>query len=294
MKFFKTTVFMVLLCASWLAGVPSLAMAEEAQKPAESQEALKGYDDWHVLLNPYGWLFGLQGDVTARGRSAPVDITVLDTLNLLADVDALFMGRFEVSKGPWGLLFDTAFVQMQEGAERRRDIQIPIFTRPIPLRGRVNVISAIGITEGALSYDVYTSSHLVDNMPDLILEALAGARYTYLFTEVHASLQGPRRILAINGESTKDWVDPFVGGHVQWRPAANWMLGFRTDVGGFTLNSDVALQFNAEVTYRLNRWWLINGGYRALYTDYQTGSGKDKFAYNMWMHGPWMGVALEF
>jgi hypothetical protein len=271
-------------------------MAEEAQKPAESKETLSGYNDWHVLLNPYGWIFALQGDITVRGRSAPVDVTVLDTLELLDDVQALFMGRFEVSKGPWGLLFDTAGVQMRAEAERGRDIQIPIFTRPIPLRGRVSVTSVIGVTEGSLSYDVYTSSHLVDNMPDLILEALAGARYTFLYSRVHASLQGPRRILTLNvvGSGTQDWVDPFVGGHVQWRPAANWMLGFRTDVGGFTLNSDVALQFNAEVAYRLNRWWLINGGYRALYTDYETGSGRDKFAYNMWMHGPWLGVALEF
>jgi hypothetical protein len=89
-------------------------------------------------------------------------------------------------------------------------------------------------------------------------------------------------------------VDPFVGGRVQWRPAANWILGFGTDVGGFTLSSDVALNINAEVAYRINRWLLINGGYKALYTDFETGSGKDKFAYNMWMHGPWMGVALEF
>jgi hypothetical protein len=247
------------------------------------------------LLNPYGWLFGLQGDVTARGRSAPVDITVDDTLKLIDEIELMFVGRLEVSKGPWGFLFDGVFVQMQDEAERRRDIQIPILVRPtIPLRGSISVISEISIAEAALSYDVYTSSHLVDNMPDLILEALAGARYTFLQTKVQASLQGPRRILTLDGEATQDWVDPLVGGHVQWRPAANWILGFRTDVGGFTLNSDVALQFNAEVTYRLNRWWLINGGYRALYTDYETGSGRDKFAYNVWMHGPWLGVVLEF
>jgi hypothetical protein len=295
MRFFKTTVTMTLLCAIWLASASSLGMAEEAQKPAESQEALKGYDEWHVVLNPYGWLFGLQGDVTARGRNAPVDITLDDTLKLIDEIELMFMGRLEVSKGPWGLLFDGSFVQMEDSAERRRDIHIPILAQPdIPLRGRISVISEIGIAEGALSYDVYTSSHLVDNMPDLVLEALTGARYTFLRTKAHISLQGPRRILTLDADASRDWVDPFVGGRVQWRPAANWMLGFRTDVGGFTLNSDVALNFNAEVAYRLNRWWLINSGYKALYTDYQTGSGRDKFAYNMWMHGPWLGVALEF
>jgi hypothetical protein len=286
---------MVLLCAGWLVCVTSSGMAEEAQQPAESKEALKGYDEWHVLLNPYGWLFGLQGDVTARGRDVPVSLTIDDTLKLIDEIELMFLGRFEVSKGPWGFLFDGVFVQMEDSAERGRDIQIPILVRPtIPLRGRISLISEISITEAALSYDVYTSSHLVDNMPDLILEVLAGPRYTFLRTKAHLSLQLPRRILTLDADKTRDWVDPFVGGHVQWRPAANWILGFRTDVGGFTLSSDVAVNLNAEVAYRINRWLLINGGYRALYTDYETGSGKDKFAYNMWMHGPWMGVALEF
>jgi hypothetical protein len=295
MRFFKTIVIMALLCAGWLVCVTTLGMAEEAQKPAESKEALKGYDEWHVLLNPYGWLFGLQGDVTGRGRSASVDLTIDDTLKLLDEIELMFVGRLEWSKGPWGFLFDGVFVQMGDSAERGRDIQIPILVRPtIPLRGRISLISEISITEGALSYDVYTSSHLVDNMPDLIFEALAGPRYTFLRTKAHLTLQGPRRIFILDADKTRDWVDPFVGGRVQWRPAPNWMLGFRTDVGGFTLSSDVALQFNTEVAYRINRWLLLNAGYRALYTDYETGSGQERFAYNIWMHGPWMGVVLEF
>ena len=295
MKFFKTTLIMALLCAGWLACVTSLGMAEEAQKPAESQEALKGYDDWHVLLNPYGWLFGLQGDVTGQGKSASVSLTLDDTLKLIDEIELIFGGRLEWSKGPWGFLFDGVFVQMEDEGERRRDIQIPVLVRPtIPLRGHISVIGEISIVEAALSYDVYTSSHLVDNMPDLILEALAGPRYTFLRTKAHLSIQGPRRILTLDADKTRDWVDPFVGGRVQWRPAPNWILGFRTDVGGFTLSSDVAVNLNAEVAYRINRWLLINAGYRALYTDYETGSGKDKFAFNMWIHGPWTGVVLEF
>jgi hypothetical protein len=295
MKFFKPTVIMALLCASWLAWVTSLGMAEEAQKPAETQEALKGYDDWHVLLNPYGWLFGLQGDVKSRGRSASVDLSVDDTLKLIDEIELMFGGRLEWSKGPWGVLFDGVFVQMEDTAERRRDIQIPILVRPtIPLRGSINVIAEISVAELALSYDVYASSHLVDSMPDLVFEALAGPRYTFLRTKAHLSIQGPRRILTLDADSTRDWVDPFVGGRVQWRPAPNWILGFRTDVGGFTLGSDVAVNLNAEVAYRINRWLLINAGYRALYTDFESGSGRDKFEYNLWMYGPWLGVALEF
>jgi len=54
------------------------------------------------------------------------------------------------------------------------------------------------------------------------------------------------------------------------------------------------LNLNAEVAYRINKLLFLNVGYRALYDNYETGSGDNRFAYKMWMYGPWMGVGVDF
>jgi hypothetical protein len=34
-------------------------------------------------------------------------------------------------------------------------------------------------------------------------------------------------------------------------------------------------------------------GYKGLYQDYQNGSGKDEFKWNMWVHGPIIGMTMR-
>jgi hypothetical protein len=36
------------------------------------------------------------------------------------------------------------------------------------------------------------------------------------------------------------------------------------------------------------------GGYRGLYQDYTDGSGRNKFEWNMTLHGPVLGLAVTF
>jgi hypothetical protein len=112
---------------------------------------------------------------------------------------------------------------------------------------------------------------------------------------VEVEVQGPLgiRSFSAGADRSRDWVDPFLGGRVLWRPSEKWLMGFRTDVGGFTVSSDFTFNVNAEVAYRINEWLFVNGGYRALYTDYETGSGNDRFEFDMWLHGPWVGVGIE-
>jgi hypothetical protein len=131
-------------------------------------------------------------------------------------------------------------------------------------------------------------------MPELIFEALAGARYTYLRAKVFLEIQGPFQTRTFTAFGDRDWADPFVGGRVTWRFSERWLAALRTDIGGLTVNSDLTFNVNAEAAYKINEWLSVYAGYRALYTDYETGSGREKFAFNVWMHGPWLGLGAEF
>jgi hypothetical protein len=102
------------------------------------------------------------------------------------------------------------------------------------------------------------------------------------------------KTVAVDKVGTKDWYDPIVGGRLLWNLSDHWMLGFRADVGGFTAASDFETNLEASLTYRINDRFFLNAAYRGYYDDYETGSGKDKFKYNIWAYGPWVGFGLRF
>jgi hypothetical protein len=298
MKIRSVTAITVLLYTALLAAAAFPVVAQETPSSVKSSgEHVKGYDDWNFSVGLNGWLPSFQGDITGRGKTAQLDVTLDDVLDFLFSGKVAFTidGRFEVSKGPWGFYADVEYVKLNDSLSGQRQIDIPIFNPPgFTIRGNADVIAEYSTGEAALSYDVYASPCLVANMPELIVEVLAGARYQYLRTKVDLEIQGPRQTRTLEADKSKNWVDPFVGGRVLWRPGTSWITSLETDFGGFTVSSDFTFNIRAEAVYRINKWFFANAGYRALYTDYETGSGNDRFAYDMWVHGPFFGVGVEF
>jgi hypothetical protein len=228
------------------------------------------------------------------------------------------VGHLEIKKGPFSLILDGLFakyeVDLDGGGEISIPIQIPIqlprLGRVILIdrlvkgdfRGEVTVTSAYSVDEASLLYDVYRSSARVGNEPALTLQALAGVRYTYLQTKLDGnatlSLSTPlgtvSRTFALDVTGTKDWYDPIVGGRVLWNLSDQWTLGFRADFGGFTLVSDFQTNLDASVMYKLNDRFFANVGYRALYDKYESGSDVNRFKYDVWAYGPWVGFGVRF
>lgn len=300
MKVLKVTAITTLINLVVLLAVtvfPVGAQVVAAAPVKSSGEHLKAYDDWHFTVNLGGWLSSFQGDVTARGNTSQLEVTLDDVLDLLfhGKIDFTMDGRFEVSKGPWGLYGELEYVKLGDSGESQKDIEIPIFHPPgFTIQGNADVMSVYAVGEAALTYDVYASPRLVANMPEFIAEVLGGARYQYIRTKVKLELAGPQRNGSFEADESKSWVDPFVGGRILWRPGVHWITSLETDFGGFGAASDFTFNIRAEAAYRINRWFFVNAGYRALYTDYESGSGDHGFDYNLWVHGPFFGLGVEF
>lgn len=298
MKILKAMMNTTLLCTALLAttAFPVIAQVSPGSgKP--SGEHVKGYDDWHFSTSLDGWLTSMQGDITARGKTSPVNVDLGDVLTMLfhGKIDFTIDGRFEVSKGPWGGYVELEYARLSGSGDIQKNIKIPILNPPeFTLQGTADVLSVYSTGEAALSYDVYASPCQVADMPELIVEVLAGARYQYVRSKVNLEVVGPLAVRNFYADKSKTWVDPFVGSRVVWRPGANWITSFQTDFGGFTVSSDFTFNARAEAAYRINKWFFVNAGYRALYTDFESGSDDKKFAYNLWVHGPFFGVGAEF
>jgi hypothetical protein len=60
------------------------------------------------------------------------------------------------------------------------------------------------------------------------------------------------------------------------------------------LASDIALQGAALLYWQLFKYVGFIGGYRALYVDYESGSGRDLFVCDVTIHGPIVGLNITW
>ena len=70
----------------------------------------------------------------------------------------------------------------------------------------------------------------------------------------------------------------------------------RLDFSGFDIGTGSTLTWNLFFlfNYRLSKHTSLDLGYRIIGLDYSRGSGTDKFAANIMLNGPVMGVAFDF
>jgi hypothetical protein len=274
--------------AGMVASERSWAQETEKSTPA------KGQDGWRFLIAPYVWVTGIQGKAEGKtGDTQGIDLSVGDAFGLINNVTFILGGRIEIEKGRWGFIFD-GFGERLSGSDdflRIRDSRFPILVPPsVTITGNVEISVEMSIVQAALSYDVYRSTEFVGKKPELTIEAMAGARYTYLSTRVELEAAGPLIGVQTKIGGSKNWTDPIIGGRLLWNPHESWQVNLEADIGGFGAGSNFSSNLDAGVFYRITDWLLLRGGYRGLYTNYD----KNDFKFVAWIHGPYLGVGFEF
>ena len=88
----------------------------------------------------------------------------------------------------------------------------------------------------------------------------------------------------------KDWIDPILGVRAQWNFNDKWFLAGRSDIGGFSVGSDLTWSLQGTVGYRFTEKVSAELGYRYLDTDYKDGD----FTYDMAEHGIFTGLNITF
>ena len=126
------------------------------------------------------------------------------------------------------------------------------------------------------------------------LEAGAGADLTNLKSTLNITLQNPLGQLSRSAGMTKTWVDPTIIARVTFPLSNTWSVVARGNVGGFNVSSVFTWQAQAYVVYRISDGMALSLGYRAISDDYHTGSGTNRFLYNVIMFGPVIKFAINF
>lgn len=216
--------------------------------------------EWnHTLVPLYLWASGIEGTTQLGPVTAPLSIEFSDALD---NLDTTLTFHYEANKDKVGLFADVFHLSLNP--------------------------------EGALANGVPAGINLTNNIVELGgiyrpdntngLEVLLGLRWTDL--EVDASIgPAPNRTLI-----DSDWTDVFAGLRKTFDVSDNTSFTLRGDVG--TGDSDLVWNAALLLNYRFNKTVSMFGGYRWLDYDYETGSGPERFSYDVTYQGP--AIALRF
>lgn len=238
---------------------------------------------WSITLAPYVWGVGMNGKVGVGRFRTSVNDSFVD---IMQDSDSVmaFMGDFSANKGPLTLFISPVWTQLGDNNQSIGPL-------------KVDVTETLAIIGFGIKYRIAEWS-LADSPggtpawanQKVTFDLVAGARYTHLKTEL--DIQGLGTI-----DRSKDWVDPFVGGVTQIGLTDKLFFRVGADIGGFGVGSDLSWNSVGLLGYKVAPFGLdgtLGAGYRALYQDYTDGSGRNRFEWNMTLHGPVLGFAVTY
>ncbi len=219
-----------------------------------------------VSITPYTWLSGLSGTAGYGPATGNIDLTFGDILKQL-HFAAMTAARADF--GRWHVTLDVMYLSTGQDTG-------PIFAGA----GGVSLHSKSLIVTAAAGY------RLVD-AAKWNLEGFAGLRGWDLMNRAifSAPALGSREV-----EFDQGWVDPIIGLQAAYRITPKLALIGAFDVGGFSVGSRFTTQLTAVARWSFNPSVSAFAGYRYLYVDYD----RNKFLYDVSMHGPLIGATFRF
>lgn len=281
----------IVLCSGW-------SFAADLPPPPEPAPPAPA---WTFSVMPYGWLPALNGSTTVRGRTVDINASIDQVLDRKIPAQLFgMMGAFEARNGRFSFMGDLTYMKLGADGGGVRSVQ-PQVGGVIGARASVQV--QMVVAEAAVSYELLRAT---SGDSETALDIYGGGRFWWQNMEAGLGLAaglnvdglviGRGRALAKSGDVT--WVDPMVGLRLRHRFSPKVDMVLRGDVGGFGVGSKFSWQAMGYVNWEFARTeravWSAMIGYRALYVDYEQGSGHKLYQYDMLTHGPILGVTARF
>lgn len=260
-------------------------------------------EPWQFRATAYAWLINTSGNVTARGQTVDYSANFLQLVQK-SDSIAAWMSYFEAAKGKAGLYADIVWTRVgfsNSTSSYRNPIgglqlssvanQALVFSLTIVEMGGTYELAHWSGREGSrTAVDAVLGFRYWNTVADLTFDRTSNADFSRLGFEV-------TRSFAIAHDGGLSWIDPIVGFRLRHQFTPRQELLVRGDIGGFGLQSTFAWQAVAGYSYQ----WSFDGGavaaaigYRALSTNYSTGSGLDTRGLDILLHGPMIGASVRF
>ena len=226
-----------------------------------------------VELSPYVWLAGIDGDVSAGGRSASFDRSFSD---LISEVDAGFMSMGVIRYGRLVVFGQYDYIELSSDADLKADVGPNPLPTGVELDGQVDTTIATGGV--GWHFDLFGKHEL-----DLLL----GARRLSL----DMKLDGEDDSVSESEDITDTIVILSPTIHLSERWLFKPILSY-----GIDGDSDTTYELQPQLHYRLSPDLTLGVGYRRLHYDVSSGQ-KNTATYREFdgdFSGMLIGIAWRF
>jgi hypothetical protein len=257
--------------------------------------------EWHFTFAPYGWATWLKGDQTVKGRTVGLEV---DPLQVIEHLEAVpFMGYSEARRGPLAFYGDIVYAKLGLDAEGVTSRSRNRFTTRT-LSASLGLEFEQTVAEFGGTYEMAKWQGPASTFT--AFDVVAGARYWHQHMSIDFALTTTLDIgdlvttrgIAVARSGSVDWIDPIVGGSIRHQLAPGQQILLRADVGGFGVGSEFSWNLLAAYSFEIctQDGVTYSGllGYRALDVDYEQGSGRSHYEYDMLQHGPLSGLTVRF
>ncbi|MDP1602686.1 MAG: hypothetical protein Q8M03_05420 [Legionella sp.] len=285
------------ICASAMLGAAGTAVGEDLSRGVDP---IAPASQWRLSFTPYGWLPFLVGNTTVRGRTVAIDVDPIQVVEHLER--APWMSYAEARNGPLAFYNDIFYANLGLTADgvRSRGVHPQIGGT---LSAALGLDFEEAVVEVGAAYEVARWS---SGAGSTAIDILGGARYWHQEMSINLVLNANLDIgdlvlskgIAVARGGSVDWVDPLVGGRIRHQLAPGQVLMLRGDIGGFGAGSEFSWNVLAAYSFEIcaQDGVTYSGllGYRALDVDYEQGSGRTKYEYDVLQHGPLTGLTVAF
>jgi hypothetical protein len=240
------------------------------------------FASYRVVEGPHGWL-----DLLGGFR-----------FTYLGEQVGLQANNMAIDTASTNLVDQFAQQLATPNSDLRTLVQQNIVDRLSSLKGPPNSSLPVGPVAGGQPGKIrdLVLQVIANQEPELVAAIRAGAQAKVaqikdqLVNQVSAKLT---QQLSRSFSFYDSWTDPVIGLRGRYNLNKAFYLTAETDVGGFGIGSDVAVQAYAALGCQLTRSIFSEVGYRYLYDDFRDESAND-FLYQLSLHGAQVTVGITF
>ncbi|WP_124019511.1 hypothetical protein [Flavobacterium laiguense] len=225
---------------------------------------------WSFLVEPYMMFPSMNGSV---GLGDLPDATIdAGSNDIFGNLKMGFMLNAEATTGKWTIGSDVLYMNLAQGVDPR------------------NLINSGEITAKQIGWEV-SGLYCVTPWLELGIGGLLNSINSGVDLNVNVIGGGTT---TKSKSMTETWFDPMLIARVKSKPGEKFIYQFRGEIGGFGVGSDLAWQIQTYAGYQFSKLFQITGGYRIISLDYETGTGQNRFMYNVDTSGPVLRFGFNF
>ena len=229
---------------------------------------------WTFLIEPY-LMFPVMKGTVGLGN-LPFDVPVdANTNNIFSNLNMGFMLNAEATNGKWAVGTDIIYMSLAHDVEP-------------------SILNKDGeITAKQLGWETY-GLYRVTPWLELGLGGLVNSVNAGFDINREELIGQDKEIINYERSGTETWFDPMIVARIKSPLEKTFIYQFRGEIGGFGIGSDLSWNIQAYLGYRFSNLFEMSGGYRYISLDYETGSGQDRFKYDVDTSGPVLRFGFNF